>query len=260
MIKRAVLFLLILFLSISFSLAEDITKAYLVGGKSDVGQEIQYLEKAISVSPDNFATYYALGVAYYRKGDFDKVIECYNEHFQFRQTDYKEAARRIEMAKRGEIPYVSYLAHPDIDKEIEALSEALKIVPRFVHFYAHLVGLSTPPSSQLNEEIEYLNQAAEVNPKNFGTYYALGVAYYRKGEYEKALQCLRIFEQLNPACALSYYGLGVTYYKTGHIDKAVGLARTLRGLGRDDLAKDLEEVVGVSFQQGREVPSGIFNR
>ena len=49
---------------------------------------------------------------------------------------------------------------------------------------------------------------------------------------------------------LSYYGLGVAYQSKGETTNALGKVRLLRSLGADDLAANLEEVMGIT--QARE--------
>lgn len=250
--KLIISIFLALFLANS-PLYADVPKNSLVGeGYSD--EEIAYLEKVLRLDPDNFGIYYALGVAYYRKGDYAQVIECYQKFTQglFSNPNYVEASRNLEMAYarirpgqyRTSLGFVP-LYSKGLNQEIDALAKALQINPKISEVYIYLAGSRSPYPQVLKEEIGYLEQALEINPDNFGTYYALTAAYYRKGDYEKVFENLVKFTELNPGCALSHYGLGVAYYNTEDTPHAQEQVYMLRSFGRDDLADDLAQLIGL---------------
>ena len=206
-------------------------------------QDIEYLKKALQISPDNFGSYYGLGLAYFRKGDYHMTIDCHEKFIGLFNPDSQQTARNLEIAYQrlgyAKTGIQSSPASYD-EKEIEALTRALAINPQIAQIYVYLIGLSPVSQAILNEEIQYLEKAYNSNPDNFGTILALIVAYYRRQDYDKALQYLSEFTILNPDCSLTHRGLAIAYYKKGDINNALSQVSQLRQLGYNDLVRELE--------------------
>ncbi len=198
-------------------------------------EEIQYLERALAVNPDNLGTYYGLGAAYYKMEDYEKAIETHKKFTQLLQKFISEQAdQNLNIGYQGVGSY---------DEETETvLSRALQINPRLIVAYGYLLGLTTTSQMRVDEEIRYLEKAIQINPQNFGTLLALGAAYYRRKNYDKALECLSGFTQANPDCSITHYGLAIAYYEQGDPDNASMQANILRQSGYNDLINELAQM------------------
>lgn len=249
--RKIVLIFCFLFLAGSWVFADN-TKGYLVGeGYSE--EEIKYLEEAFKLDPDNIGAYYALAVAYYRKGDYEMVIEQHKNFVKgIRGRDYAEAAADLEMAyniintAQNNRHYSGAFISSSMDmNKIEFLVNALKINPRVADAYIQLAGLKAANPQAVDKAIEYFQNALKLNPANIGTYYALAAAYYKRGEYEKALECLLKYTQLNPECVLSHYGLGIAYSAIQDTQRVEEQIDYLRNMGRNDFANELKQATGI---------------
>jgi adenylate cyclase len=75
------------------------------------------------------------------------------------------------------------------------------------------------------EEIKYLKQLAEIDDKFPGTFYDIGLIYYRLSQYDKAIpefeKALEIYKKLDskPWWVFEYTLLGNSYHKTGQYKK-----------------------------------------
>ncbi|MCM8801120.1 MAG: tetratricopeptide repeat protein [Candidatus Omnitrophica bacterium] len=252
-ISAIIIFLILIsFSSLSFS---DELTLYLPSGYSE--EEIEYLEKAKEIDPENYGIYYALGFAYFRKGDYSKVIECHQRFNQFYRPGSILAFQNLELAYRmiGDYRLAAYYAQKSggvnmssLDKqkqtrEIESLARALQISPYIAGVYVQIASLNSVKKEILDEEIGYLEKAIHIDPDNFGTYYALGVAYYLKEDYDKALECASKFTQFNPACSLTFYGLGLAYYNMGDKEGVQKQIDKLYELECGYLAQKLEKLI-----------------
>jgi len=70
-------------------------------------------------------------------------------------------------------------------------------------------------------QIEYFTNAIRIDIEYAGTYNNRGVAYYMKGEYDRAIRDYNKAIESNPDYAKAYNGRGVAYEKKGEHDRAI---------------------------------------
>ncbi len=87
-------------------------------------------------------------------------------------------------------------------------------------FYYYNMGVAMLQKKQPNRAISYLVKAAKMNPKNFQTFHALGIAYSMIGNIDKAEYYFRKVISLNPAYGPSHNLLGVILTEKGRYDEA----------------------------------------
>jgi superkiller protein 3 len=234
-------------------------------------EEENCLAKALELAPENHGIYYALGIVYFKKGDYDKVIECHQKFTQLLKHDYYQAYKNLEAAyrklgdykkateyswKAGEYakgyPPPVFNKEEDRNREIDALASALKIAPGMARIYLNVVVFFNAQNQEAGKEIEYIERAIQLDPENYGNYYGLGIAYYRKGDYDKAIDCFFRFTQNNPDCASTFYGLGLAYNSKQDKPNALAQVERLREIGRFELAEELEAIISGAAVDNRE--------
>jgi tetratricopeptide (TPR) repeat protein len=82
-------------------------------------------------------------------------------------------------------------------------------------------GIAYSKKGQYEKAIEQYNKALEVNPNCALAYYNRSVAYTGMGEYDRAVSDCTKALQLNPRHASSYYSRGVSYWHLGSRNQAI---------------------------------------
>lgn len=89
---------------------------------------------------------------------------------------------------------------------------------------------------EYDRAIEELKNSLKFDPGNENAYYGLGNCYYRKQMYEKAVESYKKAIEINPDFSNAHYGLGTAYSalrKTDEADKEFTIYRKLKsGLGQ----------------------------
>ncbi len=82
-------------------------------------------------------------------------------------------------------------------------------------------GNSLSQLGRYDEAIEALNLGREIDDERPDLHNLLGVCYFKKDEYEKAISCFTRAVELNPASAMDYANLGVNYSRLGKDEEAI---------------------------------------
>ena len=69
--------------------------------------------------------------------------------------------------------------------------------------------------------IEFYEKAIQLSPFYPEAHNNLGVAYAKQGKYARALECYRYATTINPNYATSYLNMGIAFYKLGYFRKAI---------------------------------------
>jgi len=83
--------------------------------------------------------------------------------------------------------------------------------------------LAALTSKSKEKESYYTNDSAEIDPQGLGAddYFQRGLAYGRKGQYDKAIADYTKSIEINPGDATVYISRGFAYVKIGQYDKAI---------------------------------------
>lgn len=154
---------------------------------------MQTLEKANS-DPENFEAQIAAGEMYLRIKNFDKALEFYQKANQIRPSDYET------IVKIGN----AYFDSEKFEEAEKWYSKALAVKPEDTNVRTDLgitfVERETP---DFERGVKEFQTSLKTNPKHEPTLFNLAVAYYKKGDAERAKETLEQLETVNPQSNLA---------------------------------------------------------
>jgi len=83
------------------------------------------------------------------------------------------------------------------------------------------LGVAWYERGDYEKAVEFSQRAVSLNPGYAAPLNNLGVAYAKKGKFNVALECYEKAAGLEPHYATAFYNMGVTFYKLGYLDKAI---------------------------------------
>ncbi|MBF0507278.1 MAG: tetratricopeptide repeat protein [Nitrospirae bacterium] len=117
-----------------------------------------------------------------------------------------------------------YLQFEEFEKAKELFLRVISLDPRFSEAYTYL-GVVYIKMHRWKEAIEPLNKAlSNVLYQTPGrAFYYLGIAWYRLGQFDSAVDAFRDTIKRSPSLAEAYYGLSLAYNKTGRYGDAAAV-------------------------------------
>ena len=122
-------------------------------------------------------------------------------------------------------------------------------------------------AGQLDSAIEMLSVASRFKPNDVQVKYLLGVAYYRKNDYQRAIEYLSVAVRQTPENSRQYREevqiLGLSHYLLGHIKEAVPYLEQLNQWSPN--STEIAYALGISYIQtrntdkSRETFARLFN-
>jgi len=231
------------------------------------------LEKAVSIFPNSFISYYLLIHIYGEQEKKDKALSLLNNaseksllpedrinfllgmlHSRFKE--YKEAINYLRRARSlnpddDEISFqlaASYEQNKDWFKAVYHLREAIRINPQNVEALNYLGYMFAEKGVRLNEAGILIKKALKIEPGNGYFIDSLGWVYYQKGLIDKAITELKKAIELlsgdGEDDAIIREHLGDAYYKKGEFLKAKEqweFSASLDG-EREEVKRKLEEL------------------
>jgi tetratricopeptide (TPR) repeat protein len=152
----------------------------------------------------------ALGIAYGKKGEYDRAIEAFRKALELKP-DLYEAWNNLGVA---------YDAKGEYDRAIEAYCKALELKPD-LHEAWYNLGVAYGMKREHDQAIEALHKALELQPDDPQAWNDLGVAYGIKGEYDQAIKACRKALELKPDFYQAWNNLGNAYKGKGEYRQAV---------------------------------------
>ena len=95
--------------------------------------------------------------------------------------------------------------------------------------------------------IRYFKKAVELDPKNSGAYFQMGISYGELSEFEKAIFHINKAIELMPDNGLYYYGKGRVYLLEGDINNAMKEITTAARMGNTDATNYLSKRSPISI-------------
>ena len=206
---------------------------------SDVGNytvALDYLEEALAVDPENVMARRNLGYLHEIQRDYDRAIEEYGRAAELapnRPDLYIELGRQYEHLEEWELAIGSYEESVNVGETAFALDA---------------LGWALWQSGDHLQALRVLRRAAELEPENGLVLAHLGMAYYRRLNYESAAETLEKAmvhleeDEVNAQYTLTL-GLSHVYKKPQNCESAIrwlqetlefapGLSPALHGLRR----------------------------
>ena len=169
---------------------------------------IKWYEKAKKIIKKEDILDNNLGIAYYRKGDPEKAIKCYEDAID-------NNPQPVYYANAGDV----YFQMKNIDNAIMCYKNSLALDPKF--FYSKMVlGQSylhkyyadrVRNQSFLKLALDTLLEAQEQNPEEFSFHATLGDAYLSSGDDENAIAAYKKAIEIVPNDSISLSNISRAY-------------------------------------------------
>ncbi len=179
--------------------------------RKDMKSAIENFRLAVQKDANLYGAWQDLGFAYIQSNDWENAVNAFSELVKRQQ-------------KSVEAAYLNALALYNSKKTAEAETEArraLRINPGFADAHT-LLGIILASRGDKNvEAIDYLSQAAALEPDNFDAVFYLGRVQYILGNYGNALENLQTAVRLKPQNIEARFFLGTVLEKNGESEKAL---------------------------------------
>ena len=155
-----------------------------------------------------------------------------------------EALMQLEKAvdydERNEVAYINlatgYITLQKYELARQKLNRLLEIFPQYDRAlstigYSYLSeGEFLRDGNKIDKAIAYLNEALKVNYKHSTSYYYLGLAYYLKKDYQRAIQYLQSAVDYSPGYRDPYFLMIKIMEETGHHQEAANVREYMQNL------------------------------
>ncbi len=179
-----------------------------------INDAVQHFQAALQINPSNDSAHMDLGTALISLGRLDDAIQQFQEVLRLKPSSAATAhcSMGIALIKAG---------RPR--KAIEHLQTSLEINPKHLEACNNLAWvLATASDDTVRDPIravELAQKAIELDPKHTDFFNTLGVAYYRAGHWQDAIQWLNKSTQANNG------GSAFDWFFSGHGPPTIGPAR-----------------------------------
>lgn len=176
---------------------------------------IEAYKKAVKLNPDFFAFHYNLGVLYHQKGDFGKAVDALERavatefdkniifvttsrfYFLFLAKGKDEISYQLRMRFRDnysdayKLLILNYFRLKDFSKIMGYSKEAFALGTPDAEFFLYQQGLLVLKSGGYAQALRIFQKIVEINPRNAGAFYSLGVCLKALGQENKGEQALQ---------------------------------------------------------------------
>jgi spermidine synthase len=178
-------------------------------GRFDEG--IAQLSEALRLEPDSAETHNNLGNALAAQGKTDEAIDHFFKALQI-NPDSAEAYNNLGgvLADQGKT-----------DEAIESFSKALKLVPEYAVAHDNL-GRVFAGQGRLDEALTHIYEALKIAPESADFHNDAGLILVQQGKIIDSIVQFSEALRINPDHFLANYNLGVAMSGQGKIEEAVG--------------------------------------
>jgi len=149
---------------------------------------IYYFTRARKIIPTYADAYDQLGLAYFRKGDWDKSLAYYDTCLSL------APGKPITYSNMG----VIYFQRQQYNKALELYEKVVRLDPKFADGWFNL-GSTYGTLGQFNEAINAFKKCIEYNPKKAEAYFYIGITYKNLNDEKNAQYYLNKAYELNPS-------------------------------------------------------------
>jgi tetratricopeptide (TPR) repeat protein len=181
-----------------------------VCSKAEGDDSIAACTRFMARHPRDDGAYNARGLAYGRRGEYDRAIADYNVAISINPRN------AFAYNNRG----FAYGGKGDFDRAIADYGVAIGLDPKLELGYANR-GEAYSSKGEYDHAIADYGLAISLNPKDANAYRNRGNAYYYKKEYDRAIADYSLAISLAPKVAVIYVNRGRAYNHKGEYDRAV---------------------------------------
>lgn len=187
---------------------------------ANIDKAIQCFEKSLSLDPQYYLSWNALGLAHSLQGDLQKSADAYRKCLEIypgfteahnnlgtiyqesNQLDRAEAeflkALQDPVYPTRELPFFNlarlYFLQNRLDLALDNVQKAIQVKPRLAMAH-NLKGMILEKQDHLAEALDAYQQAVKIVPEDVLFNFNLGAAYYKAGEFAKSKE---VFLKISP--------------------------------------------------------------
>jgi tetratricopeptide (TPR) repeat protein len=180
------------------------------GGQHD--EAIKQAKQSVEIDPAYAPGWYWLGVAYYRKAQYDEAINAFLKVI---------ALKPIGDQFQSSYNFLgwSYYLKGSYDEALNQFNRTLQINPNY-HDSLRGRGWTYYRKHSLDLAIQDFNKAIVIQ-KDADSFMGRSWAYYEKGDLDQSIDDAKKVLELNPKDPLALRHLGSCYYNKGDLDQAI---------------------------------------
>ena len=183
----------------------------------------KYLTLALKLGRSDSDTYSLLGQLYFYKGDYIAAAQCYRAILNSNPTD-EETLRNLAAVGNSSIMRIGQLIEDNqVDEALKLAQSALKDQPNSPDVLNLMGRIYGEKLGQLDQSIQYLEQAVTLNPDHASAQENLGIAYAMSGRYNDAIRCLEHALEIEPTNARIMDNLANVYHSAGKNKESIAM-------------------------------------
>lgn len=205
----------------------NLANAYLKDGDVQAAMEHYALVPECEQTGDEFKYRYNLGLAYRALGETGKAKESFLDAVELKP-DFVDPMYHLADIHAAEGRY---------EKGLEYIEKAIAADPGDAKSYyigGQYIIRNSEGAEDLRRAVVWLEKAVELVPRSAVNHGALGQAYLRAGNLQRAEAELLVSIELDPASTAAYHLLHSIYSRTGRTSEAVRIYEQMRKSGAAD--------------------------
>jgi protein O-mannosyl-transferase len=204
--------------------------------RGDLAEALSDFSRAIAINPRYAEAYYNRGTLYLKRGDLAEALSDLNRAIEINPV-YAEAYNN-----RGTV----HARQGNIDAAIADYGKAIAGNRRFAEAYNNR-GNANMYAGNFKQAISDYDKAIAINPGYLNAYFNRGLAYGNLGKMDEAVSDYNRAIEINPGFNEAYYLRAVAYFKKQEYGKSWDDVRVLEMSGykiQPDFIEDLKKASG----------------
>lgn len=195
-------------------LAARLRMAQLTYERGDVQSAKHQIKQLAENSYNSYVPHRTLAEFYYQEEDYSNAVKHYSAVLE---SDNTPAARHASLYFARGVAYERLNRYPEAANDLKA---SLELEPNNPTVLNYLGYMWIDMEQNVDDAFLYISKALLLRPNDGTIVDSLGWAYYKQGDYAKAVRFLERAVELLPTDPVINEHLGDTYHKLGRIDEA----------------------------------------